>query len=154
MKRSIFDKPSHHEVVARIQKLQSGTKGSWGRLTAEQMVRHLSEACRMAFGEIVVPDCSNFLTRSVVKWLFLNNIKPPGREKGNVKTFSEVDIVALNLAVDSLDAERSRYEDLLERITATEHLSNRHPLFGKMTRNDWGLLTYAHADYHLTQFRV
>ncbi|HTE31971.1 MAG TPA: DUF1569 domain-containing protein [Chryseolinea sp.] len=154
MKKTIFDRPVLNELITRIAKLETSSKGRWGKLTAQQMVRHLTEACRIAFDEVVVPDCSNFLTRSVLKWLFLNNIKPPGREKGKIKTFAEVDVVNLNLKVDSLDVERTKYTTILQRMAHAETLSLRHPLFGKMDRADWGLLTYAHADYHLTQFDV
>jgi hypothetical protein len=27
-----------------------------------------------------------------------------------------------------------------------------HPMFGKMTRAEWGKLVYIHVDYHLRQF--
>ncbi len=154
MKRNIFDKPAHDEILLRIQKLNTESRGRWGKLNAPQMLRHLSEACRMAFDEIPITDKSNFLTRSLAKWLFLSNIKPPGREKGKIKTFPEIDIVELKFQVSELEKEQANYKTVLQRMADTEKLSNHHPLFGKMSRKDWGLLTYAHADYHLTQFNV
>ena len=30
--------------------------------------------------------------------------------------------------------------------------SDRHPFFGKMTAEEWGILNYKHADHHLQQF--
>jgi Protein of unknown function (DUF1569). len=29
-----------------------------------------------------------------------------------------------------------------------------HPAFGRMSRGDWGVLTYRHSDHHLRQFGV
>jgi len=154
MKRSIFDQQALDEILTRVHLLTAGTRGKWGKPSTQQMTRHLSEAGRMAFDEVNVPDQSNVITRTLVKWLFLRNIKPPGREKGNIKTFPQVDIIALGIEVNSLDDELRSYEGVLRRIVATKNLSSRHPLFGRMSRDDWGYLTYAHADYHLTQFNV
>lgn len=154
MKRSIYEPLALDEILARTQKLKPNSHGRWGKLTAEQMVRHLKMACQMSFGEVIVADRSNFITRSLVKWLFLSNIKPPGREKGKIKTFPEIDILSLQLQVADLNKELAEYEAVLRRLTKTEILAKKHPLFGNMSRYDWGLLGYAHADYHLTQFGV
>lgn len=154
MKKSIFDPDVMNEIRMRIQHLDQDSKPKWGRLNAAQMTRHLNEAARMAFDEVIVPDQSNFLTRTIVKWMFLANIKPPGREKGNIKTFPQVDIVALGTPVNSLKEEIGEYLLTAQRLCNTSKLSARHPLFGKMSHSDWGYLTYAHADYHLTQFNV
>ena len=108
----------------------------------------------MAFDEIQVPDQSNFFTRTVGKWLFLSNVKPPGREKGNLKTFPEIDIIETGFRVLEIEEEKKLYTATLARLNKTKDLSKKHPLFGKMSRDDWGLLAYAHADYHLTQFNL
>ena len=154
MKRTIYEPSALDEILTRIKKLKPFSRGRWGRLTSEQMVRHLAQACKISFGEVLVPDQSNTLTRTIVKWLFLANIKPPGRENGNVRTFAEVDIIALNIHVGDLNTERENYEAILRRLIETKELQKKHPLFGSMSRDDWGLLAYAHADYHLTQFDV
>ena len=152
MKHSIFDQTAREEVFSRIQKLTNESKGKWGRLSAPQMIRHLAEACRLAFDEFPITDQSTFFTRTIAKWIFLSNIKPPGREKGKIKTLAEVDIVELKTTIAEMQIEKENYKTLVERMVNTPELSKKHPLFGKMSRKDWGLLTYAHADYHLTQF--
>jgi hypothetical protein len=154
MKRSIFDPAVRQEVVSRVATLKPDTRPRWGKLSAPQMIRHLTEACKMAFDEVVIPEQSTFFTRTLGRWLFLNNIKPPGREKGTIKTFPQIDIVALNTQVDDIEKEKEMYAAMLERTNSTQELSKQHPLLGKMTREDWGYLDYAHADYHLTQFGV
>ena len=154
MKQSIYHAPAKEELFHRIEKLTPAAKGRWGKLSATQMLRHLSEANRMALGEIVMPDRSTFLTRTVIKWMFLNGIKPPGREKGNIQTFPEVDIVKNGVVTDDLEAEKARYKRSVQKIIDTPVLHTRHTAFGKMSREDWGHLAYAHADYHLTQFNL
>ena len=152
MKRSIFEPGVKESVFKRIDAITTDTKGKWGKLSVVQMIRHLSEANRMAFGDIPMPDRSNLLTRTLFKWMFLSNIKPPGREKGKIQTFPEVDVVKRGIAIEDLESEKARYKATVERILSTPVLHPTHTVFGKMTREDWGYLVYAHADYHLTQF--
>ena len=154
MKHSIFEPGIKQGLFLRVDSLRPDTIGKWGKLNVAQMVRHLAEANRMAFAEIPMPDRSTFLSRTLLKWMFLSNIKPPGREKGNIKTFPEVDVVQLGTAVEDLESEKARYKASVDRLLAAPQLHNTHTAFGKMTREDWGLLAYAHADYHLTQFGV
>ncbi|PRY10112.1 uncharacterized protein DUF1569 [Pontibacter ummariensis] len=152
MKHSIFEPNVKPLLFDRVDRLTADTKGKWGKLTATQMIRHLSEANRLAFAEKPLPDRSSFLTRTLFKWMFLSNIKPPGREKGKVQTFPEVDVVQLGLALEELEMEKARYKATVEHMIDAPSLQPTHTLFGKMSRNDWGHLAYAHADYHLTQF--
>ena len=154
MKQSVFEPDVKSRLFKRLDKLTADTKGKWGKLTVTQMLRHLSEANRMAFGELPMPDRSNLLTRTLFKWMFLSNIKPPGREKGKIKTFPEVDVVSLGLAVGDLESEKKRYKASIRRLEHTPTLNKFHTVFGKMSREDWGYLAYAHADYHLTQFGI
>jgi len=154
MKRNIFDETTRNEVFSRVEKLNAESTGRWGKLNAPQMLRHLSEACRMGLNEISIANKSSFFSRTFVKWLVINNIKPPGREKGKIKTFHEIDIVQLNFPVEELETEKENYKAMLHKLSYTEKLSDHHPMFGKLTHKDWGYLTYSHADYHLTQFNV
>ena len=154
MRQNIFDPSVKEDILGRINKLTPASGPIWGKLSSSQMIRHLAEACKLGINEVYVPDQSNLVTRSLVKWLFLRNVKPPGREKGNIKTFPEIDIVALGIIVNDIQQEKENYQAVLDRLTNTKELNKKHPLFGKMSRDDWGYLTYAHADYHLTQFNV
>jgi hypothetical protein len=152
MKQSIYEPAVRQALFTRIDSVTPDTKGRWGRLTATQMIRHLTEANRMALGEIPMPDRSNLLSRTLFKWMFLNNIKPPGREKGKIKTFPEVDVVESGMALQDIETEKQQYKAIVERMASASSLSPSHTAFGKMSRKDWGFLAYAHADYHLTQF--
>ena len=56
--------------------------------------------------------------------------------------------------VADMETELREYGEILNRMNNAAELNKKHPLFGKMSRADWGFLTYAHGDYHLTQFNV
>lgn len=110
MKHSIFEPGIKESLFNRIDAIKAGTRGKWGKLSAAQMIRHVSEAGLMAFGEIAMPDRSTFITGTVIKWIFLSNIKPPGREKGKIKTFPEVDVVERKIAVEEIELEKIKYK--------------------------------------------
>ena len=54
----------------------------------------------------------------------------------------------------SFEEERAALLELLERIGTGPHEGEGppHPLFGTLTRREWGVATYKHTDHHLRQF--
>ena len=52
------------------------------------------------------------------------------------------------------EEERTALLELLERIGSgpRDGAGPAHPLFGPLTRREWGVVTYKHADHHLKQF--
>ncbi len=42
----------------------------------------------------------------------------------------------------------------LQKRSRTEFENRLHPFFGKMTANEWHILTYKHLDHHFRQFGV
>jgi hypothetical protein len=66
------------EILRRIDALTSDSKGRWGRMTAHQMVCHLSDACRAALGERRVPFIGTFWERTAIRWIAIHtNIQWP-----------------------------------------------------------------------------
>ena len=54
----------------------------------------------------------------------------------------------------SLESERDRLLEVLDRIASgpREGVGPSHPLFGPLTRSEWGVATYKHTSHHLKQF--
>ncbi len=54
------------------------------------------------------------------------------------------------------ERERETFPLLLERIGARATALNwpNSPAFGRMSRRDWGVLSYKHVHHHFTQFGV
>jgi hypothetical protein len=57
-------------------------------------------------------------------------------------------------AAESFEEERTALLELIERIGTGQREGDGpgHPLFGPLSRREWGVLTYKHADHHLKQF--
>jgi hypothetical protein len=76
------------EILRRIEALTPESERSWGRMTAHQMVCHLSDACRAALGERRVPVIGTLWERTVIRWLAIHtNVKWPQ----GVRTVPEAD---------------------------------------------------------------
>ena len=61
------------EILRRIEALTPESERRWGRMTAHQMVCHLSDACRAALGERRVPVIGTLWERTVIRWLAIHN---------------------------------------------------------------------------------
>ena len=68
------------ELVRRLRTVRPDSARRWGRMSAHQMICHLSDAFRMAIGQKPVSDATGRLQRTLVKWiaLYLPVRWPPG----------------------------------------------------------------------------
>jgi hypothetical protein len=57
---------------------------------------------------------------------------------------------------DDIESEKASLAELLSRIGSgpREGPGPAHPLFGPLSRQEWGAATYKHTDHHLRQFGV
>ena len=50
--QSIFEPAACHTILERIDKLQDGTPGQWGKMSVSQMLLHCQQPVKVALGEI------------------------------------------------------------------------------------------------------
>lgn len=131
-------------IVARLTRLSEGDTARWGRFTPAKMLAHMSDAYRMALGELAVaPKKIPFVSRFPVKQLVLYVLPFPK----NSPTAPEI----ISRAPESFDAERTQVQALIARMDG--HTGKQaHPIFGALTPDEWGVLGYKHLDHHLRQF--
>ncbi len=144
---TLADPATRDALILRVERLAPDAKGLWGRMTAPQMLAHCADALRMGLGELPVTPKNAALPRlAIVKWLFLN-----------VLTFPKDAPTAAELkarAPEAWDTERAHLIALMQRVGTPDALtrSAEHPLFGPLTRAQWGQLAWKHLDHHLRQF--
>ena len=144
---SILNESERAEVVKRLQSLSASSTARWGTMNVESMLHHLNLSARMALGELPVVSVNKRVFQMFpLKHLALYVLPFP---KG-APTAPELK------AVDAatFEAERAALLELLERIGTgpREGEAPAHPLFGPLTRREWGVVTYKHSDHHLKQF--
>lgn len=147
MAATLYDASVREAVLQRIDRLRPDATPRWGRMTAPQMIAHLTEAFRMPSGDLHIRR--RFVPlRPLVRWLLLYVLPFP---KG-APTAREL----LARIPDSWEADRTRFRALVAgvREPAPGSPVGDHPIFGAMSVRDWGVLLYKHTDHHLRQFGV
>lgn len=135
------------DMLARLRKLTPGTERLWGSFTAARMVCHLSDALRVALGDIPSQPRGSLLKRTLGKWLVVYTpLKAP---RAKVKTLPEM----LTTVPTDWQGDLRSCEQLLERAAAMT-ASAVHPGFGRLSPSGWGRLVWKHFDHHLRQFGV
>ena len=141
---------AREEILRRIEALTPESERRWGRMTAHQMVCHLSDACRAALGERRVPVIGTLWERTVIRWLAIHtNVEWPQ----GVRTVAEADQEMTGTRPTEFARDVEELRRLIERFNRAEaQLSGDHPLFGALSAAEWGTFSYRHADHHLRQF--
>ncbi|MBX9927745.1 MAG: DUF1569 domain-containing protein [Gemmatimonadaceae bacterium] len=146
---SIFDPAAAAALDARIAALTPATTARWGKFDAPKMVAHLTEALRMALGDIVVrARASGLLRTRLVRYLIIHVVPFP---KG-----APTAPALLARASTSWDADIAELRALVRRAQGEMKRTSwpAHPAFGALSAHDWGVLIHKHVAHHLTQFGV
>jgi hypothetical protein len=144
---SVFDAHARSALTGRVAQLRPDSQRRWGAMTSPQVLAHLADALRMAFGELPVAARKTPLRYTPIKQLIIHVAPFP---KG-VPTAPEL----ISRTALDFEAEMRSLVDMLDRCgDAAQCFSPEHPAFGRLSRRDWGVLIYRHTDHHLRQFGV
>jgi hypothetical protein len=147
-KNTLWNPDARKELSDRVQRLDQAATPKWGRMSAPQMLAHLTNWMKMATGEIATAPKNLPLRFSPVKQLAIYVLPFP---KG-VPTAVEL----ITREPDEWSAERSVFLKYLDEFESMHRGKSfpYHPAFGILTDEAWGVLGYRHTDHHLTQFGV
>jgi hypothetical protein len=139
------------EILRRLRTVRPSSTRRWGRMSAHQMVCHLSDSFLAVIGHKAVSDASGPLQRTIVKAIALY---APVRWPSGVLTRPEIDQEIGGTRPLDFDADVARLEALVELITTqTKSVTwQRHPIFGTLSERSWLRWAYLHMDHHLRQF--
>ncbi|MES2179478.1 MAG: DinB family protein [Gemmatimonadota bacterium] len=146
--KSLHAAAAREEFAARIAKLTPAAVPRWGKMSAPEMVVHLADALRMATGDLAVRSKKVPVRFPPLKQLLIYVIPFP---KG-LPTAPEL----RSRAPSAWDGEVDDLVAMLEQFGQRDSAKPwpAHPVFGTMSRTDWGVLAYRHTDHHLRQFNV
>jgi len=147
--KSMWQPDARQALQQRIEQLTPTGRPEWGRMSAQQMVVHLTAAVQMATGERPVAHRQTPLRYPVIKQLVLYVLPFPR----NVPTAPELVVGSTpNAWTRDVDALRATMDRFVAR--GPEAPWPAHPAFGRMSARQWGILVYRHVDHHLRQFGV
>ena len=149
--KSLSNPRDRQEVIERLSRLSMDSPRQWGRMTAHQMICHLSDAFRGMMGEKPVAASGTMIHRTVLKWLAL---RAPIKWPKGYRTRPEMDQEIGGTSPTDFELDRKELERLVRRFTAKQRDYEflPHPIFGRMSEEEllrWG---YLHMDHHLRQF--
>jgi hypothetical protein len=147
--KSLAKVQARQEILDRMSRLAPDSRPRWGKMSVGQVICHLTDNMRMVLGEIETRSKNKKLFQTLpVKKLVIYWMPWP---KG-VPTAPEL----LVTAPATFQADADRLRALVERFgVEAEGTEGRvHPLFGRLSATDWGVLQYRHFDHHLRQFAV
>lgn len=145
--KNLFDPAVKQEIIVRINKLTPATQRLWGKMDVGQMLAH----CQMPLG---VATGKHQLKGSIIFKLIgpffkplLYNDKPFKKNLGTDKSF-------IMTGVKEFEKEKQGLVQMINDFSETTMSDSPHPIFGKMTKEQWSKGTWKHLDHHLQQFGV
>jgi Protein of unknown function (DUF1569) len=145
--KTMFDPGTKQEIISRINQLSPASRRKWGKMNVSQMLTHVQRQIRYTYGEHRIR--SNFFLRILGPMFkgILYNAKP---YKQGLPTDPSY------VVSDERDflTEKNNLLDLLGRFSEANISGKPHPIFGKISKEQWGLAIWKHLDHHLKQFGV
>ena len=149
--RDFFSQTMLNALTNRVNSITPQSERQWGTMSPDQMLHHLNLAMGSALGNFDLPDESYLMSRTVSKWLLIDFLSE--QPKGL--------LLPLTFKIPPTEHFDFEYEkklllEIINKACDSKTTSNwgPHPLFGRMSDNEWGRLFTMHIDYHLKQFGV
>ncbi len=148
--RTLASRDDRQSILERLETVTEKDRSIWGRMTAHQMLCHLSDSYSVALGERKVSAATGPLQRTLMKWIALNMPLPWPH---GVPTRPEIEQGLGGTAPVAFDSDREHLTAIFHRFTdAPDMASIPHPIFNRMNHAEWLRWGYLHADHHLRQF--
>jgi hypothetical protein len=148
--RTLAKPEMREECCSRLERLMPASQALWGRMTAHQMICHLSDSFGAAVGEKLVSAAPAAIPRSVIRWVALY---APMRWPKNVPTRPEIQQGMGGTPPEDWARDRQRLREWILGFPEQKRYG-KHPMFGPMSWSDWQIWGYRHVDHHLRQFGV
>jgi Protein of unknown function (DUF1569) len=139
-----------HQILRRLKSIRPDTLRKWGKMSAHQMICHLSDGFRMYMGETPVAPAGRKLP-GAVKFIAL---RAPLPWPHGFQTVPEIDQEVNGTPPFVFDADVEDLHTLIERFTRrpADFTYQTHPHFGSLSQKEWMRLAYLHTEHHLRQF--
>lgn len=146
--KNLFEPSVKQEIIDRINKLNAQTQRQWGKMDVAQMLAHIQMPIRIAYG--THKPKGSFLLR-LIGPLFKSKLWDENPYKHSLPT--DPTFIMINNEKE-FEKEKSAVLELINKFSAESITGEHHPVFGKLTKDNWSKATWKHLDHHLKQFGV
>lgn len=148
--KTIFDKHAKAEIIQRARQLHHNSQPQWGKMNVFQMVKHCCIFDEWIQGKGNIKPGQSFwgklLGRKALKQILSDRPFPRNAPTGKLFTVAEKE--------GDVEQQLKNWICLMEDYDHYYNPGFIHDFFGKMTKEQIGILVYKHADHHLKQFGV
>jgi Protein of unknown function (DUF1569) len=148
--KTIFDKTTRDELITRIQTLNEKSISGWGKMNICQMLSHCIIWDEWILGVNKPTYKQEFIGFIFGKMALKGMIKDERPIRRNIPTSIAFKVKEKN---GDVEAKKKKWIALLEEYENYSNPAFIHDFFGKMTKEQIGVLAYKHTDHHLRQFK-
>jgi len=149
--KTIYDKQVQEDLINRINRLGENSQRQWGKMTVRQMIKHCLAWDEMSFGKMNLKQV--FIGRLFGKMALKSFLKDNKPVRRNMGTLPELKIT--KEIKEDLNTLKERWTTSIQKYTTLkDNHEYIHSFFGKLNKEQIGVLAYKHADHHLRQFGV
>ncbi|MEQ8419159.1 MAG: DUF1569 domain-containing protein [Arenibacter algicola] len=147
--KTIFDKNTRDQLVKRIEQIRKEQKAEWGKMNVVQMLRHNTYWNGWILGTQDHTYKQAFIGKLFGKMALKRMIKDDRPLDRNIPTSDQFKVQTID---GDLESEKLKWIDLIYKYENYNNPRFIHDFFGKMTKEQIGILVYKHTDHHLRQF--
>ena len=139
-------------LLTKLDTLSDEKSPLWGKMTAQQMVEHLTDSLKISSGKIKLPlETPEEKLPKMLQFLESEHAMPRSFEVSFVDPKAQLRHDEMALAIDEFLLEWIDFEDYFSNPAASETV---HPLYGALNYEQWLRLHSKHFTHHFTQFEL
>jgi hypothetical protein len=148
--KSVMNPTDRSAVLERLVRLRPDAPRQWGRMSVGGMVCHLTDAFAVVLGERDPNRLPRFYERTLLRWFALHTPLPwPHGAKTVPACAQELG----GTPPAGFEEDKQKLAAIVDRfVTDIDPASSVHPIFGRLSREEWGSWAWRHLDHHLRQF--
>lgn len=147
--KTIFDKNTQEKLIVRIAGIDQTHQAHWGKMNIYQMLLHNTYWNEWILGKHGHEYKQTFMGKLVGKMVLRRMIKNEQPFDKNVPTSERFKPKSITC---DLELEKLKWIALIKEYDSYQNPDFIHDFFGKMTKEEVGILVYKHTDHHLRQF--
>ena len=149
--KTIFDKDLRIQLIIRIEKVDQNSIAEWGKMNVLQMLKHNTYWNSWILGKENYTYKHAFLGKIFGKSVLKKMIKDDQPFDKNIPTSNQFKVTEVD---SDFEEEKAKWISLVGDFENFSNPAFIHDFFGKMTKEEIGVLVYKHTDHHLRQFGV
>ena len=140
-----------YDFIQLIKNLPADAMGNWGKMTAQQMVEHVSGFFKVSTNQLHFPMVTPVEHLPKYKEFLLS--EKEFRENTKAPVLPEEPTSLVNKSMEDAIADLEKQIQLFaDKFSSGEIVTSQHPVFGDLNFEEWVLLHYKHLLHHAKQF--